>query len=219
VRILVLTDIHGAYGVALGIIREVGAEVVVIGGDLTTVGSVREAEDAINRFEGIAPALFCIAGNMDLPEHDQMFARKGISLKGRGVMIGDVGLFGVSAAPLSQLHTPYERSEDELLDEMERGYAGIRDARKKILISHAPPYGSKVDIIHAGYHVGSTAVRDFIEERKPDAVACGHIHEGRGTDKMGTTVIINCGTAMNGYYGLITVGAEIEIDNLFHSPV
>jgi Icc-related predicted phosphoesterase len=218
VRILVLTDIHGAYGVALDIVREANADVVVIGGDLTTVGSVRDAEHAVDRFAAIAPTLFCIAGNMDLPQHDQMYERRGISLKGRGVMVGEVGLFGVSAAPLSLLHTPYERPEEELLEEMEHGYAAVRKAAKKILISHAPPYGSRLDIIHAGIHVGSTAVRDFIEERKPDAVACGHIHEGRGSDRMGTTVIINCGAAYNGYYGLITTAEEIKVENLFHSP-
>jgi Icc-related predicted phosphoesterase len=218
VRIAVLTDIHGTYAVAIEIVRYAAADVVVIGGDLTTVGSVREAEAAIDRFTSVAPVLFCIAGNMDLPQHDQMYERKGISLNGHGVVLGDVGIFGVSAAPLSTLHTTYERTENELLEEMEHGYADVRNAAKKILISHAPPYGSRVDIIHAGYHVGSTAVRDFIEDRKPDVVACGHIHEGRGSDTIGTTVIINCGPAFNGYYGLITTNGGVKVENSFHSP-
>ena len=214
-RIAVLTDIHGAYDRASELIRHAGADIVVIGGDLTTVGSVREAETAVDRYAAITPHLFCIAGNMDLPAHDEMFARKGISLKGKGVVIGEVGLFGASAAPLSPLHTPYERREEELYAEMEAGYLQVRHAAVRILISHAPPYGSKCDIIHAGYHVGSTAVRDFIEDRKPDAAACGHIHEGRGTDMLGKTAVMNCGTASNGYYGLITIGETIETACMF----
>ena len=45
-RILAMTDIHGAYDLAREIIRSEPSDVVIIGGDLTTVGSIREAEEA-----------------------------------------------------------------------------------------------------------------------------------------------------------------------------
>ena len=65
--------------------------------------------------------------------------------------------------------------------------------------------------IHAGYHAGSTAVRDFIDDEQPDLVICGHIHEGRGEDLLGKSKIVNCGPSRDGCYALIDVNQEIRI--------
>ncbi len=81
---------------------------------------------------------------------------------------------------------------------------------------HAPPYGTRVDIIHLGIHVGSTAVRDFVEDEAPDAVVCGHIHEGRGMDAIETTKIVNCGQASRGHYALIETSPALTIENKSH---
>ena len=42
-------------------------------------------------------------------------------------------------------------------------------------------------------HAGSTAIREFIESFQPDIVICGHIHEARGADKLGRSIMINPG--------------------------
>ena len=42
--------------------------------------------------------------------------------------------------------------------------------------------------------VGSTAVREFIEETQPLLGLHGHVHEGRGTIKIGDTLCINPGS-------------------------
>jgi hypothetical protein len=153
---------------------------------------------------------------MDLPQHDDLFEKRGVSLNARGVRIGDFGFFGVSAAPYSKLHTPYELSEDELSRRIHKGYQMIKDSPRTIFVPHAPPYGTRLDIIHSGIHVGSTAVRDFIEDKQPDLVICGHIHEARGVDNIDNTKVVNCGTASQGNYARITIGEEIEIKNLHH---
>lgn len=212
-RILALTDIHGAYEIAGKIIRREAADVVIIGGDLTTVGSVKEAEEALELFRKTAPAVYCVAGNMDLPEHDVLFARMNISLNGQGVRIGDVGFFGVSGAPLSKMHTPHEFTEEEIAETIGRGYAAIAQTPQKVFVPHAPPFGTKVDVVRAGAHVGSTAVRDFIETCHPDVVICGHIHEARGQDRLGSTVVVNCGSAAQGYYAIVEPGAKVTIEN------
>jgi Icc-related predicted phosphoesterase len=213
-KILALTDIHGAYALAAEIIAAVPSDVVIIGGDLTTVGSVKEAEEAIRLFQSSgAGTLLCVSGNMDLPQHDQMEERLGVSLNGRGVKVGNVGFFGVSAAPKSPLHTPYELTEEELSSRISAGYARVRECASTVFVPHAPPYGTKVDIIHAGLHVGSTAVRDFIEEEKPSVVVCGHIHEARGQDVLEGSRIVNCGPAFNGFYAEIEIGDRVSIEN------
>jgi len=210
-KILAISDIHGAYGKAEAIIKNEAADVVILAGDLTTVGSVKEAERAIGQLASAASRLLAIAGNMDLPQHDELFVRLGVSIAGRGVEIGGVGFFGVSASPFTPMHTPYEIPEEEIAARLAAGYGEIRHCRRKVLIPHAPPYGTRVDIVHAGYHVGSTAVREMIETAEPDVVICGHIHEGRGEDTIGATKIVNCGSAADGYYAVIHIGEETVI--------
>ncbi|HEV8539131.1 MAG TPA: metallophosphoesterase [Bacteroidota bacterium] len=210
-KILALTDIHGAYGRAAEIIKKESADVVIIGGDLTTLGSVREAGEAIRRFQEYSPCVLCVAGNMDSPQHDDLFVRLNVSINGRGAVIDKIGFFGASAAPHSPLHTPYEISEEELSARILQGYNQVRDAARKVFVPHAPPYGTKVDIVHSGIHVGSTAVRDFIEDAEPDIVVCGHIHEGRGQDAIGKSRIVNCGATANGYYAVLMLEESIAV--------
>jgi hypothetical protein len=59
-----------------------------------------------------------------------------------------------------------------------------------------------------GLHVGSKAIHDFIKAFKPDLVVCGHIHEARGTDKIGETVMINPGQFPN-HYAIIDMSDKI----------
>lgn len=212
-KIVALTDIHGKYEVAARIIRAEGPDAVVVGGDLTTVGTMKEAADALELFRRECGTLLVVAGNMDLPEHDDMFFQMGLSINGRGRIIGDTGFFGVSGAPHSKLKTPYEISEERILALARSGYDDVRKARVKIFVPHAPPYGTRLDIIHAGFHVGSTAVRDFVEDHPVDAVVCGHIHEARGIDAIETTRILNCGLAGHGHYGFIDTEGHVTVEN------
>jgi Icc-related predicted phosphoesterase len=41
---------------------------------------------------------------------------------------------------------------------------------------------------------GSTAIRRAIEKYQPLVDLCGHIHESRGTTKIGKTLVINPGS-------------------------
>jgi len=215
-KIVALTDIHGSYGTAEKILSNECPDVVIIGGDLTNVGSVKEAEQAVRKFQSITPQILCVAGNMDLPQHDELYARLGISINGIGKIIDTVGFFGCSASPYSPLHTPYEISEEEITRKLYDGFSQVKQAAIKIAVPHAPPYGTKVDIVHAGFHVGSTAVRDFIEQHAPDICICGHIHEARGQDTLDRTKIVNCGPCGKGFYALISIEKEISVFNKQH---
>lgn len=68
-----------------------------------------------------------------------------------------------------------------------------------VLVAHAPPYQSKLDRLpHVSFPVGSRAVRQFIEQRKPDIALHGHVHESPKTtgsfhDVIGSTLSINPG--------------------------
>jgi Icc-related predicted phosphoesterase len=70
--------------------------------------------------------------------------------------------------------------------------------RETIFVLHSPPLGTACDQIHGGHHVGSRAIRRFVEERQPPLVLSGHIHEsprvsGHWRDTVGTSVVVNPG--------------------------
>lgn len=49
--------------------------------------------------------------------------------------------------------------------------------RKTILVTHAPPYNTKLDMINKNQHVGSVAIRKIIDQNQPYITLHGHIHE------------------------------------------
>ncbi len=212
-RLLAFADIHGSYDRVESVLsREQPFDALIVAGDLTTRGTVEEASRALERFRSYASALFAVAGNMDSPSFDSLFDSTGCSINGRGRMLQDVGVFGVSGSPPTPMHTPYEIAEEEILRRSESGFQEVDSARVRIYVPHAPPFKSSVDRVRLGFHAGSTAVRQFIEERAPELVVCGHIHEGRGVDRIGSTQIVNCGPAGTGSYALITINDLVHVD-------
>ncbi|HUK64218.1 MAG TPA: metallophosphoesterase, partial [Dongiaceae bacterium] len=67
-----------------------------------------------------------------------------------------------------------------------------------VFVSHGPPHGTRCDMIGAGAHVGSRALRRFVERFQPPLVLGGHIHESPRVsssyrDTIGRTVVVNPG--------------------------
>jgi len=211
-RIAYVVDVHDrfdAVGEALEALGEV--DVLLVGGDLTNLGTADDAERAIELWRPLAPQLFALAGNMDSPAIDERLVDLGVSLDGRGVVVEGVGFAGVSAAPLSPLHTPYELPEEKLRRRAESGLDAIRDAQVRIFCPHAPPRDTTCDLLRSGEHVGSVAVRALVDREQPDVVLCGHIHEARGTDKIGSTRVVNPGPVASGHRALVEVADAVSV--------
>ena len=85
---------------------------------------------------------------------------------------------------------------------------GAPENKPLVLVSHQPAKDTVTDRITIGLHVGSTAVRGFIERRKPVLCISGHIHEAQGTDRIGTTTLVNPGPFAEGRY----LWAELDGD-------
>jgi hypothetical protein len=96
------------------------------------------------------------------------------------------------------------------------------DCRSTILLAHSPPYrtaldraaldGQSVDFAPLDVHVGSIAIRRFIEDRQPLLSLHGHIHEsarltGSWRDRIGRT---HCFTAAHDGPELALVRFELE---------
>jgi Icc-related predicted phosphoesterase len=148
---------------------------------------------------------------MDPPSLDDRLTALGVCINAKGMVLYDVGFFGISGSPFTPMHTPYEISEKEIRKRAEAGWRDVSSATWKIFVPHAPPRNTKLDKIFMGKHVGSTAVREFVDERQPDVLVCGHIHEARGLDTLGKTRMVNCGPAGKGYYAIIETGEKVSL--------
>jgi Icc-related predicted phosphoesterase len=108
--------------------------------------------------------------------------------------------------------TPRELPEEEFLDRLSGLMAGVRDARKTVVMTHVPPYDSGLDTapllspdlrptVSAGDvlrgPVGSRGVRTAIEKFRPVLGVHGHIHESGGQRRVGDTLSINAGSESN----------------------
>ncbi len=211
-KIAYVVDIHEKFAAVNRAMAVVGpADVLIVGGDITHRGTPERLEAGIESWRPLAPRLMAVVGNMDSAALDARLANLGVSLDSRGVAIDGVGFFGVSASPKSPLHLPYELTEEEITARIEAGFAQVKDCRIKVFCPHAPPRDTACDRIHSGLHVGSTAVRAFIEREQPDLVLCGHIHESRGEDHIGRSRIVNPGPLTEGRYAVVEIGGAIEV--------
>ena len=92
-----------------------------------------------------------------------------------------------------------EKENGTIKDDLDR-LKKLSDPKNTIYVIHAPPFGSKLDIITTGAHVGSKSVREFIEKEQPLLALHGHIHEspqmsGSWCDNIGNTICINVGSS------------------------
>ena len=199
-RIIAFGDIHMDPG-AVAEIRGIGsADHVIITGDITNYGSCLDAEAVLNRLLAINSSMLGVAGNLDQPEVARYLEDIGISLHGRGRIFDGLGIMGLGGSNYTPFNTPYEFSEQELGAFLAAGFAQIENAKDFILVSHTPPVRTNTDRLANGKHVGSRAVRTFIEEKQPLLCLTGHIHESRGQDTIGKTLVLNPGMIKDGGY-------------------
>ncbi len=157
----------------------------------------------IEELKGLGKPIVTVPGSWDKELMD-FLKRNSESVHAEGKVINGIGFYGYGGAK-TPFNTPLEPSEGEIGLGLEKSYAEVGGAKLKIQVTHAPPNKTKLDIIASGAHVGSDAVRKFIEEKQPDAAVCAHIHESRGVDEIGRTKIINSGRFPEGYVGLFEI--------------
>src|SRR5947208_175100 len=161
--------------------------------------------DAVRQF---CPNVLAVTGNLDMPQVIDAFRARGISLHGEGRRLGDLGIFGCGGSNITPMDTPTEFEEDELRAVLERGHAAVAEAPRRLMICHTPPFDTQLDRLVNGRPVGSPAVRAFLEARRPDLAVVGHIHEGRGADRVGATLVLNAGALRDGGYVVVEDGAD-----------
>src|SRR5262245_12095460 len=203
-RLICFGDIHMSFRAIerLGpTLRE--ADWAILIGDLTHFGDPPDAFRVVDAVRQFCPSVLAVTGNLDMPWVIDAFEAQGISLHGTGRRLGDVGVFGCGGSNITPMDTPTELKEDEIRTVLERAHDAVADAPRRLMVCHTPPYATRLDRLIDGRPVGSPAVRAFIEEHRPDVAVVGHIHEGRGVDRVGETLVLNAGALRDGGYVVV----------------
>jgi Icc-related predicted phosphoesterase len=211
---LCISDLHGDFE-TLKKVSEAAKdfETIVVAGDFTHFSSANVAEHMLKSLIGNVKNLVIVPGNCDLEKTSELYNDLGINLHGAGVFIEDIGFFGLGGSNITPFNTAFEIMDDEITSILERGYQKVKDSKFKVLVSHAPPFGT-VDKTSSGTRAGSKAIKEFLESNEVDLVICGHVHEGRGSAKLGKTLVINTGPARGGYLKL-SINKEGNISHEF----
>jgi Icc-related predicted phosphoesterase len=175
---------------------------------LKTAGKWMDYAD--EKLDGTGIRCFVAPGNDDIFQLDDLIrAAKRVELvEGQVVQLDDQHeLVSSGWTNVTPWHTYREEPDEKLRVRFAAMLAGVRDARNCVFNLHAPPYGSTLDDApeltkdlqpkRAGNSVipvGSRAVRAAIEEQQPLLALCGHIHEAKGSVRIGRTLCINPGS-------------------------
>jgi uncharacterized protein len=214
-KILAVSDLHGNIKPIINYLQDNTVDVIIIAGDITHFGPLELGEELLNEISSFNIPVLAIPGNCDPDSmHINMDNSKAINIHARNLIIKNIGICGFGGSNPTPFDTPLEFEEIQIYDEAKNALNGIKDEKITLFVTHAPPYGTKTDLLPSGAHVGSESIRKIIEELQPTVNICGHIHESRGTDTIGKTKIINPGQISSGYACLINIPDNSEPEDV-----
>ena len=190
-RLLAFSDLHADTAVLKKLVKRAqkdDIDLVVCAGDFTVFEG--RMYYILKKLDKIGKKILIIPGNHEAPEsveeaikryenfvflHKKSWKKDGVRFLGWGT-----DGFSLESAEFRKVAREWRRS-----------FAGGKE--KLVLVTHAPPYGTKLDALNND-HVGNKDIRKGIERLKPVLAISGHIHENEGKeDKIGKTRIVNPG--------------------------
>ncbi|MFP4169132.1 MAG: metallophosphoesterase [Desulfonatronovibrionaceae bacterium] len=206
---IILGDIHMDTAFADSVPDLPGAAGVIVSGDLTNNGNREDAARIVERIRAVNAHVLAQVGNMDTPEVNKWLEDNGLNIHNRLLSLDEgLDLFAVGYSTPTPFGTPLEVEEEVLASWLRQAQDKCRRADRLIFVSHTPPVNTRTDALGNGSHVGSQAVREFIEVVQPEACVTGHIHEAVAEDWVGNCPVINPGMAGSGGYVRVDLTAE-----------
>jgi uncharacterized protein len=190
VKLLAFSDLHRDLDQAAQLVdRSREADVVIGAGDFASIH--KGLEEAIDALEPIAVPTVLVPGNNETEDALRTACENwegATVLHGQGTEIDGTQFYGLGAGvPI----TPWDWSFDLDDEQAAERLAGCPEGA--VLVVHSPPKGH-CDTSSGGDHLGSQAILETIEAKRPRLAVCGHIHEAWGAeDEIGPTKVINLG--------------------------
>jgi Icc-related predicted phosphoesterase len=186
---------------------------------------VQMAED---RLRGTGVRCFITPGNDDSFKIDDALRGSDVVefVEGRCVALDeDHEMITTGYSNITPWASERELDEPELEGYLERMMGEVRDPERLVAVIHVPPIETVLDQapeideelrVKGGAggvkitHVGSTAVRSFIERHQPLVGLHGHVHESRGAQSLGRTLCVNPGSE---YSDGVLCGAIVNLNH------
>jgi Icc-related predicted phosphoesterase len=179
--------------------------------------------------------VFVMAGNDDPWAVDDVIrAASHVQLCDEQVVrVGPHEMISCSFANPTPWNSPRELDEDALYERLKGLADQVEEPANAIFNLHVPPYDTGLDtanemnadltLVYRGGQpnpvpVGSTAVRQIIEEYQPLLAVHGHIHESKGETRIGRTLALNPGSEYNSGHihgAVVTLGDSTVLRHQF----
>lgn len=189
-KIMAFVDLHGS----LSILKKIGSiartekvDFLVCAGDITIFGD--SMKQMVAKLDEIDIPSVMIHGNHEDEDALRRLCEKTKNVKfihKKTVEFGDFVFMGYGGGGFSVVDKEFEQWSKEAMGK-------IAEGKKIILVTHAPPYGTKLDMI-LDQPAGNKSIRNFIKLVQPKIAISGHLHENSGTkDKIDATKLVNPG--------------------------
>ena len=188
-KILAIGDIHGDTGLVKRLVeraKKENVDIVILAGDLTF--AEQSIDYIVGPFVSAKKQVLLIPGNHESMATIDFLAEAYPNTKNihaGSFKTENVGIFGAGTANMGVHQIP----DSEIFNALSKGHEEIKNAEKKVMVTHLHPLGSKAEMF--GFQ-GSKAIRKAIDTFSPDFLISAHIHEAAGMEeKIGNTTVIN----------------------------
>ena len=156
-------------------------------GSATVVSGYRaRVAAALAHVSALQRPVFWVPGNHDLPDIGRGADADVLpgNVDGTVVELAGLRVAGLGGAGPDRFGFCYEWDEESV----RRRLVPECD----VLLCHAPPRDTPLDVTLYGEHVGSAAIRERAMRHR-GVLLCGHIHESPGVTKLGDCLVVNAG--------------------------
>ena len=207
-KLLVISDGHGAVDNLSALSKFVqDVDLVLFAGDFAAFNQLETGLPFLKKLRSLHRNVYSVLGNCDPPSFIEELKAFDVNMQATTTHFEDFVLLGSGGASKFTGTTPNERTDEELVSDINLYYEEKEDDNI-ILVTHNPPHGVRTDKVAPLVHVGSKLIREFIEEKKPILAISGHIHEAFGIDSIGQTLLLNPGALCDGRFAIVEIIKE-----------
>ncbi len=189
-KLLVFVDLHGSVKILKKIsdlAKKEKPDYIICAGDLTIFGdSMKKLVTALDKIG--FPSIMLHGNHEDRQSLKSLCdASKNVKFLHKEVLeVGDYVFMCYGGGGFSTVDSEFEAWSKKAM-------ASIPEGKKIILVTHAPPFGTKLDPVF-DQPAGCKSIRNFIKKVQPKLAIAGHLHENAGVlDKIDKTKLVNPG--------------------------